>query len=63
MESEEILASITWHYMATDGPLNGAQLQEHKQRGACAACEDATPLNLPAAASVAGTIRQGTSAP
>lgn len=38
MTSEEILASITAHYMVTDR-LTTAQLGEHKRRGACAACE------------------------
>ena len=43
MSDEEIVDSITWHYIVTDR-LNGAQLDEHKRRGACPACEHGTPL-------------------
>jgi len=39
MTSEEILASITRHYLATN-VLTAEQLREHKQRGACPGCED-----------------------
>ena len=38
MTSEEILASITAHYLVTAG-LTASQLQEHKRRGACWGCE------------------------
>jgi hypothetical protein len=38
VSSEEILASFTAHYTVT-GQLTASQLQEHKRRGACPACE------------------------
>ena len=43
MTSEDILASITWHYMVGNKAITGTQLAEHKARLACPACEDKTP--------------------
>ena len=46
MSSEEILASITAHYMVTDR-LTTSQLQEHKRRGGCPVCERPIPSKVP----------------
>ena len=57
MTSEEILASLTAHYVVTER-LTPSQWQEHKRRGSCPACERGMP-----APELTHASKEGTPAP
>jgi hypothetical protein len=39
MSDEDLLATVTWHFLVGNEFIDGTQYREHKRRGACSACD------------------------